>query len=164
MGRGPIEIHSDATVIEQKPAISDNPDDYEGDIVLAQQIIDKNYAEELAFNEEPVTIRIEPSSERNASQHFPVWVNGQPAQVFQRGRWEEVGYLPVSRVLTVKRKVVEVLIRAKVDRIVTETADREEIPNRPIQRFTSAVHSFSVLEDRNPRGAAWMTELRRRNF
>jgi hypothetical protein len=39
-----------------------------------------------------------------------------------------------------------------------------ERPNNIVQRFTSPVHSFSIIEDANPRGAAWVSEIRRRNL
>jgi hypothetical protein len=39
-----------------------------------------------------------------------------------------------------------------------------ERPNNIVNRFTSPVHSYSIVEDRNPRGAAWVTELTRRNL
>jgi hypothetical protein len=160
------ELHSDSMPLpEQMPPISDDPSLYDGDVVLTEDVLKKEYADALAFNEEPVTIRIEPSSEKNAAGAFPVWVNGKPAEVFQLGRWDEIGWLPVGRVLIVKRKVLEVIIRAKVDSIQTKIIDQDgERPNNVVHRFTSPVHSFSILEDRNPRGPAWVTELRRRNL
>lgn len=158
------ELHSDTMPVEQMPPIADTSA-YDGDIILTEDVLKKEYADELAFNEEPVVIRIEPSSEKNAAGAFPVWVNGQPAQVFQQGQWREIGWLPVGQVLTVKRKVLEVIIRAKIDTIQTKILDEDgERPNNVIQRFTSPVHSFSILEDRNPRGPAWVQELRRRNL
>jgi hypothetical protein len=125
---------------------------------------DTDYLDELAFMEEPVTVRIEPSSDKNAAGAFPVWVNGKPAEVFQNGKWDEID-LPVGRALVVKRKILEVIIRAKVDTIHTKILEMDsERPNNAINRFTSPVHSFSILEDRDPRGPAWVGELRRRNL
>ena len=133
--------------------------------MLVDKIESDDYAEALAFMEEPVTIRIEPSSDKNAATAFPVWVNGKMAEVFQNGRWDEIGYLPVGRQLTVRRKVLEVIIRAKVDTVHTQIQEMDsERPNNVISRFTSPVHSFSIIEDRNPRGSAWVAEIRRRNL
>lgn len=158
------ELHSDTMPVEQMPPIADTAA-YDGDIVLTERTHEQDYLDELAFMEEPVTIRIEPSSDKNAAGAFPVWVNGKPAEVFQMGRWDEIGYLPVGRVLVVKRKVLEVIIRAKVDTIHTKILEQDsERPNNVVQRFTSPVHSFSIIEDRNPRGPGWVTELRRRNL
>lgn len=159
------ELNSDSLPIEQLPPITD-PSTYDGDVLVGERIDSgsKDYLDELAFNEEPVTIRIEPSSDKNAATAFPIWVNGQKAQVFQNGRWDEIGYLPVGRELIVKRKVLEVIIRAKINTIHTRVERPEsDQPHNTEDRYTSAVHSFSIIEDRNPRGAAWVREIRRRN-
>ena len=159
------ELHSDKLSVEQKPPIAIDPSAYEGEIVTGEKIGNADYLDELAFMEEPVTIRLEPSPDKNAAMAFPIWVNGKPAEVFQNNRWDEIGYLPVGRVLVVKRKVLEVIIRAKTDTVHTEIRDMDqERPNNVVQRFTSPVHSFSVIEDSNPRGPAWIAELRRRNL
>jgi len=158
------ELHSDTLPVDQRPPITDQST-YEGDVILTEQIGNKDYLAELEFMEEPVTIRLEPSSDKNAAMAFPIWVNGKKAEVFQHGRWDEIGYLPVGVPLIVKRKVLEVIIRAKTDTIHTSIQEMDsERPNNVVQRFTSPVHSFSIIEDRNPRGPAWATELRRRNL
>lgn len=162
MGRQ--ELSNESVTIEQKPPI-DDIDKYDGDVVLVERIEEQDQLAALAFNEEPVTIRLQPSPEKNAAMVFPIWVNGKPAEVFQRGRWEEIGYLPVAQVLVVKRKVLEVIIRAKVDTVSTAIMNPEsERPDNRTNRFTSPVHSFTIIEDRNPRGSAWASELMRRNF
>ena len=158
------ELHSDTMKVAQKAPIIDTSQ-YDGDIVIGERIETGDYLGALAFMEEPVTIRLEPSSDKNAATAFPVWVNGKGAEVYQNGRWLEIGYLPVATVLTVRRKVLEVIIRAKIDTIFTKVQEMEsDRPNNVIQRFTSPVHSFSIIEDRNPVGAAWVQELRRRNL
>lgn len=158
-------LHSSDIKIEQKADIGDDVLEREPEIVLVDKMPDKEYADALAFAEEPVKIRLEPSSEKNAATSFPVWVNGKPAEIFQNGKWREIGYLPVGQIITVKRKVVEIIARAKIDTIDTEVKDQDsERPNNAIKRRTSAVHSFSVLGDTNPIGAAWLTELIRRNM
>lgn len=167
-------LHSDSIKIEQKADIPFDAVDQSGnrlplerdaEIVVAQQLPSDGYADELSFNEEPVTIRLEPTSEKNAATSFPIWVNGKGCEVFQNGRWEEIAYLPVGRIVTIKRKYVEVIVRAKLDAVQTEVSEPDsENPRNVIKRFTSAVHSFSIIEDRNPRGSAWLGELRRRNF
>jgi hypothetical protein len=160
------ELHSDTLPkTEQMPPITD-PSTYDGDVVLTEKIGDNtDYMDELAFMAEPVTIRIEPSADKNAAGAFPCWCNGKPAEVFQNGRWDEIGYLPVGRVLIVRRSILEIIIRAKVDTIQTQIIGQDsERPNNVVSRFTSPVHSFSILEDANPRGPQWVSELRRRNL
>lgn len=159
------ELHNSDVKTEQLPPI-DDIDAYDGDVVAADSsLIAREYLDELNFMEDKVTIRLQPSTDRNAAMAFPVWVNGKAAEVFRNGRWYEIGYLPVAVNLVVKRKVLEVIVRAKVDTITTQIVGAEmERPDNRIQRFTTPVHSVSVIEDRNPKGAAWMTELMRRAF
>lgn len=167
------ELNSDTLPIEQRPPISDDPSAYDGDIItgepIAQVALGKGMSPEylamLAFNEEPVTIRLEPSSDQNAATSHPFWCNGKRAEVFQNGRWEEIGYLPTGRELIVKRKILEIIIRAKKDTVHTKVQNPDsDQPHNVVERFTNATHSFSIIEDRNPRGAAWVQELRRRNI
>jgi hypothetical protein len=159
------ELHSDKLPpVQQMPPVT-NASAYDGDVVLTERTHEQDYLEELAFMEEPVMIRLEPSSDKNAAMAFPVWVNGRMAECLINGRWVEIGYLPTGQVLTVKRKVLEVIIRAKVDTVHTEIRQMDsERPDNRVQRFTSPVHSFSIIEDRNPKGPAWVQELRRRNL
>lgn len=166
MGRR--EVHTEDMKIEQKGAILGSLADRSPEIVLADPETMKSVAADLAFNEEPVTIRLEPSSEKNAAKMHYVAVNGKGAEVFMNGGWVEMAYLPVNRILITKRKYVAVLATAKFDTVTTQHADSgqgesEFIDNR-VDRQTSAVASFSVIEDKNPKGAVWLQELRRRNF
>jgi hypothetical protein len=158
------ELHSDTMKIEQKPPISDTSG-YDGDIVTGEKIGGgSEYLDQLAFMEEPVTIRLEPSADVNADRWFHVAVNGKGGEVLILDRWLEYKYFPVGEVLTTKRKYVEVIIRAKRDTVHTRILNMEsERPNNTVDRFTSALTSFSIIEDRNPAGAAWVTEVRRRN-
>lgn len=161
------ELHSDQFKIEQNSDLVGDVDfkDRESPIIQVDRVLDKEYMDELAFNEEPVTIRIEPSSEKNAAMWAPIWVNGKGAEVLLNGKWVEFGHLPVGKVLVVKRKYVEVLIRSKKDSVQTEVIETPgQDPDNRIQRFTSASHSFSIIHDPNPLSAAWVAELRRRNY
>lgn len=178
------ELHSDSIKIEQKPnfvlkkpgqpaearsdgdvemdSLSERP----AEIVIADpSVADADYQAELAFMDEPVLIRLEPSTEKNASNLFPVWVNGRGADLFINGKWVPVAWLPVGQEITVKRCVLEIIVRAKVDTIETDIIENPgQDPENRVKRFTSPVHSFSVIEDKNPRGAAWLREVRRRNY
>lgn len=157
--------HSDDYKIDQKSDLPGDLKDRGPEVVTVDRLPNQDYLDELAFNEEPVTIRLEPTAEKNAPSSFPVWVNGKGCEVFSNGRWFEMIYIPVGQIITTKRKYVEVIIRAKIDTVHTEVREPEsEMPNNVVRRFTSAVHSFSIIEDRSPKGVAWLTELRRRNF
>jgi hypothetical protein len=161
-------LNTQDVVIEQKaPLVGDAAiKDRGGDKIEAAPVgIKDDYLDQLAFNEEPVTIHIQPSAEKNAATAIPVWVNGKGCEVFLGNSWIECPYLPVNTKITLKRKYLEVLVRAKVDVVTTEIVDPQgERPDNRINRFTSAVASFSVIEDKNPKGAEWLIELRRRNL
>lgn len=66
------EIHTDDMPIEQKTTIiGEELDDRSDEIVIAHQMPEKKAIDELAFNEEPVRIRLEPSAEKNAPTAYP---------------------------------------------------------------------------------------------
>jgi len=155
--------------IQQHDDLIGDLSDRKPDIVIGERItmanINDDYADELAFNEEPVTIRIEPSSDKNAAAHVPLWINGRGGEVLLQGQWVPCGYLPVNTVLTTKRKYVEVLMRAKIDTVNTDVIEEQgKDPVNKVKRFTTAAHTFSIIKDKNPLSQAWLTELRRRNM
>jgi hypothetical protein len=157
-----LELH-----VEQRSDILDGED--RAHIVHADKPLNKEYLDELAFNEEPVKIRIGKSAEKNAPESYPVWVNGKGGEVLINDRWVELKYLPVNQVLITKRKYVGSLISAKADTITTahdspnSTDADSPIINR-VQSSTNAVCGVTIIEDKNPKGAAWATELLRRNW
>ena len=104
-----------------------------------------DYAAQLAFMEEPVKIMLAESTDPNAQPLEVVGVNGQ-MQYLARG---------VEQV--VKRKYVQVLCDMRETSIRTSTPiNRDgEVVNR-IDKHTAVRYPFSVIEDRNPRGAAWL--------
>jgi len=160
------ELNSEDTKIDQREMPDTAAERDEGDVVLVDtSLANRDYYDELAFNEEPVTIRLQPSSDANAIARFMVMVNGKGAEVFKNDRWYEITWLPVGEVITIKRKYLEVIARTKIDSIRTPSMEAlgEHPDNRPT-RNTTSVHSFSVLQDKNPRGADWLTDLLRRNF
>lgn len=161
------ELHSSKLppVAQRAPVADDGKP--AGDFITGETIgsVDATYLADLAMNEEPVTIRIEPSSEKNAANSHRVSVNGKGAEILLNGQWREITFLPVGIPLTVKRKYVGIIVSAKTDTVTTRIVDMDaERPNNVVDRFTNSVMSFSILEDANPRGAAWVAELRRRNL
>lgn len=160
------EVHSDQLPkTEQLPPVGD-ASTYDGDVVVAENMANADYAAELAFMEEPIEIRLEPSAERNAATWLSVWCNGRGAEVLINGTWHEFKHLPVAQVLTTKRKYVEIIVRAKTTAVTTPDMDQaaDLAAGNRLDRRTTPVHSFSILSDPSPRGAAWLRELRRRNY
>ena len=110
-----------------------------------------DYYKELQFMEEMVTIRLEPSSEKNAPSVIDVYVNGRPE------------WIPVGKPFTLARKYVEVLARAKPIEVQTshdtpETSMNGDPQNRVVRTIRSK-HPFSVINDPNPRGIDWLTRI-----
>lgn len=107
--------------------------------------IDMNYADDLAFMEEYVDVRVEESTDLNAEPVVAVFNNGQ-SQYFVRGKTQRV-----------KRKFVEVLARAKQTTVNT-IEDRNEGAVR-LKRHTSLRYPFSMTRDDNPKGYAWLRNI-----
>lgn len=153
------ELHTEQIGVQQKPTVETRAD-IDTEIVTATTGLGKGYAADLAFGEDPVTIRIERSSEKHAAPMIDCWVNGKGAEVLTSRGWIELGYLLVGVPLTTKRKYVEVLARAKHDTINTKVEDATvENPKNEIERYSSSRAPFSVIKDENPRGAEWLTNL-----
>jgi hypothetical protein len=122
---------------------------------LAQQVKAKateDYLRELKFNEDPVTIVITPSSDRHAPKHVFCGVNGVGAEVYdkQNNRWLRFEWLPVSKVLTVKRKYLEVLAKSKRENFTTREVTPTPQPNQDgfvLEAETVPTAPFVVRQD-----------------
>jgi hypothetical protein len=120
----------------------------------------EDYAKQLAFNEEPVTVMVHPKQEKNPPIVVDCWVNGKGAEILMNGKWVVFNCLPVGKVVTTKRKYVEVLLRSKTDTINTQHEDANvENPRNVINRSTSSNALLSIIEDKSPLGSAWLSSL-----
>lgn len=168
------ETHSDDTRIEQLRPLVDLGDlvaalqqgrDRKPDIVEADATLTKEYADELAFMAEWVTIRLEPGSDDNAPTVFQGWVNGR-CEMLVNNQPAQVLALPIGEEITVRRSMLEVIARNKRMGVRTEhTAENRmlQLANRTI-RTISQVQPVSIVEDKNPRGRPWFQEMIRRQF
>jgi len=164
MARQPLLNTANIKTEQLSPITS--AEDRVGQVVAGDETIleDRDYQDKLAMGEDPVEIEIQPASEENAPTSYPAWVNGRGAEVLLNNQWLPITYLPVGVPITVKRKYVEVLARAKTDNVKTVHDEANvAMPRNEVRRTTSAVANFNVLSDPNPRGPAWLAELRRRN-
>lgn len=146
---GTMEIDKPGTII--MPALGEELLHGEGIPAIDTSMAAKNYIDELAFMEEMMEIRIEPSAEDNPRQILDFYVNGVPV-------WIRVG-----EPTWVKRKYVEVIARSKPMSIRTEhdtpETSPESGPQNRVLRSSRAQFPFSVLTDKNPRGHAWLTRI-----
>lgn len=113
--------------------------------------IEGDYAAQLAFNEEILTILLHRGREKNAPTHEMVGVNGQ------------IIWIPVDTPTKVPRKFVESLARAQPVNINTRSGESsgDDLAFNHIERSLYSLASFSVLEDKNPRGREWLTRVMR---
>lgn len=108
-----------------------------------------DHAQHLAFMEEYLVINIHETGEKGAENPVVLGVNGR-----------QVAILRGSDTL-VKRKYVELLLRAKPEAIntrITRGGDGE--PRNHIDKKRALKHPFSINMDRNPRGRAWAQKIR----
>jgi len=139
-----------------------------GDVDRAPEIIQPletsakdPYFDELAFNEEPVTIELLQSQDENAAPNIPFWNNGRGAEVMdERGGWIPITYLPVGPRITIKRKILEQIARAKPDSVRTNIIEMPgQDPINKINRRTFSKYPFNLIEDKNPKGRDWLSRI-----
>jgi hypothetical protein len=162
------ELDSRSVEIPQKerivlPPITEDVE-REANIVVPETQLVTGEIDKLAFAEEPVTILIHRSGERFAPRCTDyIGVNGKGAEMLFKNGWVQIGYLPRGQAIVTKRKYVEVLARAKQDNVnanYTRSNESEE-PVNFIDRSTISTCAFSMIEDRNPLGAEWLSQLLR---
>lgn len=153
----PITEHDDVDLSFDKPL--EHGESIE--LVAADVNKDAELIENLQFNEEPVTIRIE----ENARSQFPepcvqVTVQGKPAEILQNGKWIPIGWLPIGTEVTTRRKYVEVLMRSRSTTFITKHDNAQvETPRNWVEPRTSSNYPVSILEDRNPKGREWVSRI-----
>jgi tartrate dehydratase beta subunit/fumarate hydratase class I family protein len=110
----------------------------------------KAKADMLAFLEEKVLIQLHESTNANDQQVVPLYVNGAAV------------YITRGVPTVVRRKYVEMLCRAKAQDVkVNVVRDANgDVVNRTT-KSSALAYPFSVIEDRNPRGAAWLAQRMR---
>lgn len=132
-------------------ALTDDPDADRSEILIADASAAGDYAADLAFMEEKVTILLHRGREKNAPTAEMVGVNGV------------IKWIPVDTPVKIERKFVENLARAQPLNINTRSgeSDGDDLTFNHVQRSLSSLVSFSVLEDANPRGREWLTRVMR---
>lgn len=117
------------------------------DIEIVDSPVSKTKLDEMAFMNEIVTVRIHPTTDKNANPFPEVWVNGR-VQRFVRGAEQKV-----------RRCYVEVLARAKgttFDNVKMKDNEGEDKYVYPTH--TAEVYPFVIVDD-SPRGEAWLKAL-----
>jgi len=108
------------------------------------------HAQDLIFNEEFVEVMVHESTDDNAENPIYTACNGV-SQYFYRG---------IPQV--VKRKFVAILASCKEHNVTTpEYTGGDGARAMGIKRTSSLKYPFSVISDKNPRGAEWLRALLR---
>ena len=139
--------HSEEFSVGQMPAV-DLSQSREPDVILVPDVnLKQGELEELAFNEEVVTIRVDRFANSVEATNVPVSVNG------------ETVHIPIGIPVKLKRKFVGVLAMSKNTDIKTGRANPNDFESNRVFRHTFLRFPFSVISDPNPRGHDWLTKL-----
>lgn len=149
------------------PGVNESLDEFreESTIVSSDPALQMKERQALeAFLNNPVKILIHRSNEKNFAPKCTdlVSINGVPAEILSDKGWIRVGYLPRGKAIVVKRKIVEILAKARLEGFQTEVMQQNpnEDPINNINSNNTYTLPFSVLEDRNqPKGAEWLEKL-----
>lgn len=115
-----------------------------GDVEIIDKPMPTDALELEKFMSEPVTIMVHESTDENDPDLVRVGVNGV-TQFIRRGTPQ-----------VVKRKYVERLARAKPTDFTQTIDDRLGEAMNHLRQRHALKYPFSVIEDRNPIGGAWL--------
>ena len=147
MGRTPrIETPNEYLGQENMLAI-DELGNGKKEVEIIDKVMPPSILEMEAFMAEPVTVMIHDSNDANDVDLVSVQVNGI-IQYFQRGTPQ-----------TVKRYFVERLARAKRTTFSQDLDERLGEAMNHLKPRHALKYPFSVIEDKNPRGSAWLRQI-----
>lgn len=121
-------------------------------LVPVDKPINKEYLDALAFFEEEIEVMVMETADENAENPVTVGCNGQFLQFFR-------GHPTMA-----KRKFVDALI-VKTSRVNTPKVRNGAGEDAFAIRQSSAhKYPFSVIQDRNPKGAEWLRQRMAEQF
>jgi len=104
-------------------------------------------AADEAFMHELVTINVDPTTDENSPPYVIVSVNGTNCPV------------PRGVSVDIKRKYVEVLARMKETRYTQIQGDSGRPDDLRMIERTGLCYPFDMIQDKNPRGRAWLSKV-----
>lgn len=124
-------------------------EDNQTDIQLVSESDLGAVAADEAFMHEDVTVLIMPTTDPNAPPYAAVNVNGDRKVILRN--------VPTR----VKRKHLEVLARMKETRWVQAVPEgyNGQIDMGSLRGHTGLCYPFTVIEDKNPKGGAWIANI-----
>ena len=111
---------------------------------VSDQPFDTEKNQMIQFMNEPVTIRIATSTDKNAEQCFELNINGR-AEFFRRGETKTVKRFFVDRLLRLKQTVYG------QDMVI----NKEGIKSYVYPASTGLKYDFAIIRDDNPLGKSW---------
>lgn len=133
------------------------------EIIVAPEALAKEYADALAFAEEPVEIMVQPSSEKFGAKTAECWVNGKGIEMYDRmtGKWYPDGSIPRGVPIITKRKYVEILLRSKTTDIRTSVVEHPgDDPENKMIPSTHANYPIQIIRDDNKKlGGEWFRRM-----
>ena len=138
-------------------------------IIKADQPLNDLDFDSIKFAEDPIKILIHRSVDPKFSPNCTDYIacNGKPAEMLFKNGWVAMGYLPRGVPFYTKRKYVEIIAKTKMTNWSTRVEEKAHASERedPFINYTDPATShilpFSLLEDKNPKGAEWLTLLLR---
>jgi hypothetical protein len=129
------------------------------DIIIEHDAVNFNEkAAILAFMEEPVKVIISDDNGKNPEKFMYLAVNGRGAGP------NGIPWVPRGVEVTIKRKFLNVLAGARQVKYTNyEEVNSEGIRESKQRATANDRYPFSVVEDLNPRGIAWLRQLRATN-
>lgn len=101
-----------------------------------------------AFMAEPIVIKIHSTADKNEPPGAEVALNGVKA------------YIPREKPVRLPRAFVEILARSQI-RVYSQKRNPDPAADEGMmtKRHVGASYPFSVIEDKNPRGRAWLQRV-----
>lgn len=148
--QGTTEIHSEDHKPRALPPVVE-PEDRIGETIETARdgLTSADYFDELAFMNEDVVVILNRGREKHAPEFEQFGVNG-------RLIWIKTG-VPTR----IKRSYLEVMARSQPIDIRTQSGEDQgdALTFNRVERTQSAGFSFSVIEDKNPKGHAWLAKV-----
>ena len=114
------------------------------DIEVVDRVLSSDKAEQEKFMNEVVTVMVHESTDQNDAELVQVGINGR-TQFFKRGVPQDVRRCYLERLARSKKTSYS----QNLDHILGEQMNN-------MRSHNALKYPFSVLEDRNPKGSAWL--------
>lgn len=149
------EVYSQEQPVRRLADLGDDVtlDSLQSEIVIAQDnMAFQDYAAELAFNEDILTIIVARGREKHAPTMHDPKVNGVPF------------WIRCDVPQNVPRKYVEVLLRSQPMDVQTRVDDGPDgQPINRIERSQAGAFALTIIKDPSPKGRDWMAKVMREN-